>query len=155
MYKLSRQNQRFHLKAESSHGSVTVYIPLDFEGPLTYNTGDHGSIKFSEAIQQRLAHFGGPGGVHKAFIGSLEASGFADVDDDSEWTGDELYLSTTYGSIKVYYTSEGQEPGSGGVGFFKRFFGGGGDGVAPNVSSTPSPPGGSSGPRRLVRDRKS
>lgn len=155
-HQVSRQNQRFRLKAHSVNGSVTVFIPSDFEGPVTFSTLN-GSTTFSQPIKKRLAHFGGADGTNKAFIGSVEGSGFADLDKEGEsaWRGDELELSSEYGSIKVYCAEEiGEVEGAGPIRFFKRLFSGAGSSGGGSGSPPPPPPAGGSG-FSAVNDQKS
>lgn len=122
---LSRRNQRFHLKAHSQNGWCTVYIPADFEGPVTFTTY-HGWATFSNLVQQRLAHFSRADSVAKAFIGSVEGSGFGTAASSSKWNGDELELHSAHGRIKVAYASEAAEEEGGIIasafGFLKKRF---------------------------------
>lgn len=144
---LSRRNQRFQLKAHSKHGNVAIYIPPDFEGPVTFSTR-HGSTKFSNSIQQRLTHFGGADKINKAFIGAFPTS-FADPGGLSKGAWDELDLSSVQGNIKVYYANEISEDVASPVSFIKKLFGGG-------AAGRPSPQtGGSLAGTPAIGDRKS
>ncbi|KAG8864071.1 hypothetical protein FRB96_006944 [Tulasnella sp. 330] len=106
---LSRYNQRFRLRLHSQNGSVTARIPSDFEGPVTFRLRN-GSLKFSEAVQRRVAHHSQTEKSGKAFIGDWSTSGYADIGDDLEaWSGDELILSSENGSVKIEYAEESPE----------------------------------------------
>ncbi|KAG8982915.1 hypothetical protein FRB94_007699 [Tulasnella sp. JGI-2019a] len=105
-----RHNQRFYLKAHSQNGSVTARIPPDFQGPVTFMT-KNGSLKFSDRVEKRLAHLTRSDNAGKAFIGSWEASGNADIGagGGEDWAGDELVLSSEGGSIRIEYADEPSE----------------------------------------------
>jgi len=144
---LSRANQRFRLSAESKDGHVSVWIPRDFEGPVTFTNVD-GTTRFSDAVSKRLAHFSTSGKGGKAFIGSWSTSGFeATAGVEGRWMGDELVLGSNDGNVTVSYTDEdtvlssrAQTGGGGGVfSFLKRQFGGAtpaNDALAPEGSNT-------------------
>ncbi|KAG9028480.1 hypothetical protein FRB95_006422 [Tulasnella sp. JGI-2019a] len=148
---LSRQNQKFNLKAHSHNGNVTVSIPIDFEGPVTCTT-KNGSVKFSQAIQQRLTQLGRSDKTRKAFIGSLPTSeqnttDAKDKNDLEAWSGDELILSSANGNLRIDYTQEGSdETGSGGLkDFLRRFMGGSSPAPSDLTSSSASSSGAGSG----------
>lgn len=113
------------------NGSVTAWIPSDFEGPVTFST-KNGTLKFSDPVQRRVAHYSRSEKTGKAFIGDW-STGYADIGDDVEaWSGDELILSSENGSIKIEYAEESPETGASDAGsgegalkyFIRRFMGG-------------------------------
>ncbi|KAG8982913.1 hypothetical protein FRB93_007734 [Tulasnella sp. JGI-2019a] len=126
---LPRGNNSFKLQMGSQNGRLLVQIPSDFEGPVTFTFG-HGSFTFSEAVERRLAHYNRADRRGKAFIGSWETSGYADIGDDEEaWNGDELELSAQNGSVRVEFAEEptvvrvDSESGGGPFSFMRRFMG--------------------------------
>lgn len=147
---LSRSNQYFRLIAQSQNGAVNVYIPRDFEGPVSFtNEQPHfGRTRFSELVQRRLTHLSREAKSGKAFIGSWDAANQdADGEPGSEWwRGDELVLSSMYGQITVAFLDEAP-PESENVGplgglfrFARRRFGGGASvDTTGNASGSTSP----------------
>ncbi|KAG8864113.1 hypothetical protein FRB96_006987 [Tulasnella sp. 330] len=115
-------NQHFKLKMDSQNGTITAQIPSDFEGPVTFEM-TNGSLKFSELVQRRVAHYSFSEKTGKAFIGDWTTSGYADLGDDVEaWGGDELILSLENGNIRIEYAQESPEmaPGEGALTYFWR-----------------------------------
>ncbi|KAG8897781.1 hypothetical protein FRB99_007926, partial [Tulasnella sp. 403] len=63
---LQRINQSIQLTANSKHGGATVYLPRDFQGPIT-TIGS--KLEFSPAVQQCVTVFSKKDGVGRAFMG--------------------------------------------------------------------------------------
>jgi len=101
---LSRKNQRFSLTAKSNEGAVTVCIPPDFQGPISYTIRD-GHALLSDRIKQHMTPFSTVSGTRRAFIGDWSSSGYGE-DSKVEWQGDELVVSTDEGDIKLFYADE-------------------------------------------------
>ncbi|KIO31844.1 hypothetical protein M407DRAFT_59314, partial [Tulasnella calospora MUT 4182] len=93
------------------HGRMVVYIPRDFEGPVSW-VNSWGDTTFSEAVASRMSsNLSEIDGAGKAFIGDLTRSGFGQKISTVEgeagsWHGDELHLENRYGRIKVFFADE-------------------------------------------------
>lgn len=114
-----RLNQSFHLKLVNHYASITVYIPRDFRGPVSFEN-QMGSTNFSEAVTQHLRHLGKQNGIGKVFIGDIKDFGEADSE---PWQGDEMVIRNEYARIRVYYADEASPPSSGLKGFIGSIFG--------------------------------
>ncbi|KAG8910529.1 hypothetical protein FRC02_007136, partial [Tulasnella sp. 418] len=112
---VSRQNQKFRLKATSHNGAVTIKLPDDFEGPVSFSTCN-GCVRFSPRLQAKLVTFAKDRKAGKAFIGDWESAGYGDGD-HVDWNGDELIVGTKNGSLYVGFNDEL----TGGEMFFKTF----------------------------------
>ncbi|KAG8997343.1 hypothetical protein FRB94_007698 [Tulasnella sp. JGI-2019a] len=107
----SRTNQRFHLTAVSKRSHVTVYIPRDFEGPITFK---YTKIPphFSEGLLPQLTLFGRDNTQGTAFVGDWSKFGNGPKGKDGRydhWNGDELVVSAKRGLLRVCYTDEPRE----------------------------------------------
>jgi len=102
---VSRVNQRFRLTASSKYKGVNIYLPRDFEGPVTFTTrkGSPGPI-FSEGVKPFMTPFGAKEGNGRAFIGRWGE--FGDDADPEAWDGDSAFMSTKYGKITVSFADE-------------------------------------------------
>ncbi|KAG8950323.1 hypothetical protein FRC04_007765 [Tulasnella sp. 424] len=115
---LSRHNCSFRLVAESPNGTITVYLPRDFTGPITSST-DNGGLDLSNAIKQNYTPFSEDQKVAKGFIGDWSSSGYGEaMQAGAEWTGDELVADCKNGRVKLYYIDEFNAGG----GFFSSWF---------------------------------
>ncbi|KAG8975239.1 hypothetical protein FRC05_006182 [Tulasnella sp. 425] len=117
---LSRINCPFRLVAESWNGTVTVYLPRSFVGPVTSSTGN-GRLDLSDAVKQNFTLFSDlDRRATKGFIGDWSSSGYGEVTQaGAEWMGDEIIAGTKNGSVKVRYIDEFNASGGG---FFSSWF---------------------------------
>ncbi|KAG9050162.1 hypothetical protein FS837_007461 [Tulasnella sp. UAMH 9824] len=118
---LSRGNCPFRLLAKSSGGTVTIYLPRNFIGPFTSST-ENGGLDLSDAVKQNYTPFSEDRLAAKGFIGDWSSSGYGDIDvvqAGTEGTGDELFASSKWGRVKVFYTDELNAAGGG---FFSSWF---------------------------------
>lgn len=109
---LHRISQRINLKASANYNTVSVAIPLDFEGAVTA-INSYGKIKFSKAIEARLIHYSKARGTAKSLIAPLLPSGSDGVDDkpaSSTWDGDEIVLRSGDGPVELSFVDEPPEP---------------------------------------------
>ncbi|KAG9027490.1 hypothetical protein FRB95_007670 [Tulasnella sp. JGI-2019a] len=109
----TRTNQRFHLSATSKHGSVTVYLPRDFEGPISFR---YKKIppQFSEELQPRMTLIGRDNTQGIAFVGDLSKFGNGCKDKIGRyehWNGDELVVATKHRAAMICYSDEPREEG--------------------------------------------
>ncbi|KAG8913417.1 hypothetical protein FRC00_002436 [Tulasnella sp. 408] len=110
---LSRGTCPFRLVAKTSGGTVRIYLPRNFIGPFTSST-ENGGLDLSNAVKQNYTPFSEDRLAAKGFIGDWSSSGYGDVvQAGTEWTGDELFASSKWGRVKVFYTDELNAAGSG------------------------------------------
>jgi len=107
---LPRSNQPFHLKAHSANGSVRVYLPRDFNGPIEYYTRN-GSTTFSPEIRPHITMFSSTMGEGKCFLGDWQAFQLAQeagssMISTSDWPGDHLVISSNNGNLYIQYVDE-------------------------------------------------
>ncbi|KAG8889832.1 hypothetical protein FRB98_002481 [Tulasnella sp. 332] len=105
----SRMNQSFHLTAKSKKGDVTIYLPRDFEGPVTFKF--RGS-DFSPALLPKMTLFGRSDRYGTAFVGDWSKFGNGPRGKDgryAHWTGDELVVSAKKGLVRICYADEPRE----------------------------------------------
>ncbi|KAG8831916.1 hypothetical protein FRC17_002360 [Serendipita sp. 399] len=96
---LSRTNdQPFKLNARSEYGSITIYLPRSFNGPLKHKT-NWGAIKFSPGMQASVHQFSE--GV--AYLGDWRLGGFVDY---KTWDGDEVETQTQCGDVCFAWIDE-------------------------------------------------
>lgn len=95
-------NTKFHLTVKNENASNNVYIPRNFQGPITF-TNTNGSTYFSEGLTPYIRHFGKHDGVGRAFIGDLD--GYGEREDDV-WEGDELIVDNQNGRNTIYFCDE-------------------------------------------------
>lgn len=107
LVQLGRVNQRICLKAGSYNGDVTVQIPDDFEGSITWTNGPRGSTIFSPDIQSRLQHVTQDSNRGKAFL-LQDPLGHAN---EPGCEGDELIVSSVNGKIRISFTGSAVEVG--------------------------------------------
>lgn len=98
-----RTNQRFRLTASSKHKDVRVYLPRDFEGPISFKSGK-GGPDLSEGVKQRLMMFGSDRGSGKAFMGRWDQMG--DIKTFDDWQGDEAIVTTKHGKVYLAFADE-------------------------------------------------
>jgi len=109
VYILPRSNQPFHLKAHSGKGSVRVYLPRDFNGPIEHET-KNGTMTFSSEIRPHITMCSTTGGIGKTFVGKWETSQLDRKGDSdfstSKWLGDHLVISSNSGDLYIQYVDE-------------------------------------------------
>ncbi|KAG8876550.1 hypothetical protein FRB97_004103, partial [Tulasnella sp. 331] len=108
---VSRLNQRFHLTASSKHGPATIYLPRDFEGPITFK---YSTVQpyFSEQLLARMTLFGRDNKQGTAFVGDWSQFGDGKRDKNGKyehWNGDELVVSTRRYGARICYSDEPRE----------------------------------------------
>lgn len=96
--------QKIDLVCQTSTGTVTVYLPRSFTGPLTLKS-DLGTRSFSNAIENNTTIFSTRSGVTHGFIGDYERSGYGQ-DDGKGWKGDQLFVQSSLGTVTLYYIDE-------------------------------------------------
>jgi hypothetical protein len=74
--------------ASSKHGSVNVFVPRSFRGPVTCRT-KHGSVRFADAMAGSVTVFSDVDHTLQGFVG--DHAGWSG--DRKDWTGDELTVS--------------------------------------------------------------
>ncbi|TFK65124.1 hypothetical protein BDN72DRAFT_801467 [Pluteus cervinus] len=114
-----------HLILTNQYGTIQARLPRSFTGLIFISTR-HGGVKFSDSLQSQLTPFGEMKNERQYFLGDLSTW----TDPNSEWVGDELVLTATYGPIKVAY-----EDGNG-EGFGDSTFSGGGSGSSRRPSKS-------------------
>ena len=116
------RRQPLKINTTSHNGSLHIYLPRSFCGPLRILTSN-GIIKFSSAVQTEVTPFSEVGGVQRSFLGHFNP---LDFEHGVEWEGDELFAETRNGSVRIYFEDEAT-PASGSrkpkLGFFERLFG--------------------------------
>lgn len=102
------------------NGSVHVYVPRSFRGPITLTTRN-GAIKLSSAVRTQVQVFSDIKGVQRGFLGPFDPAEWKDSD---HWTGDEITAETMNGHVKVFFDDEATtgwgKPKS--PNFFERLF---------------------------------
>ncbi|KAF8067928.1 hypothetical protein FPV67DRAFT_1165290 [Lyophyllum atratum] len=107
----------FYLDIFGYNGAVHIHIPRSFNGLLTIKQWN-GSTKFSPEASMHLTTFSEVDKTRRCFIGD-----YSEMADGEEWQGDEVFVETRNGSVKVHYDDEVQEKGDRKSGFFGRLFG--------------------------------
>lgn len=116
---LSRGSCSFRLVVKSTSGTVRVYLPRNFIGPITSST-ENGGLDLSDAVKQNYTPFSEDRLAAKGFIGDWSSSGYGDiVQAGTEWTGDELVATSKWKRVKVFYSDECNATGAG---FFSSWF---------------------------------
>ncbi|KAF8997726.1 hypothetical protein BDQ17DRAFT_1309590 [Cyathus striatus] len=112
----------FHIQLQSSNGDIRLHIPRTFHGPITISI-KHGSLRFSESLEESLISFGEMDGVCTGFIGDFSALSGKEA---QSWDGDEIYVEAKHGHVRVLFDdddNEGERDGTGKLSFFwKRLF---------------------------------
>ncbi|KAG9218086.1 hypothetical protein CCMSSC00406_0010245 [Pleurotus cornucopiae] len=112
---------KFIVSASTCNGSIKIYIPRSFRGPISATT-TWGSIQFSAQVERNVTMFA-DGSKKKCFVGDF--SSFNDANHE-EW--DELKLTTMNGSVRIYYADEDcaticMSKGGSGKGLLGKIFG--------------------------------
>ncbi|KAJ3563674.1 hypothetical protein NP233_g8788 [Leucocoprinus birnbaumii] len=91
----------FQLIANSANGNIVLRLPRSFQGPIMISLR-HGSVKFSDEINQRLTTFGEANGVRHCFVGDFSSW----ADSRKDWAGDEVVIEAKHGGVKIHYEDE-------------------------------------------------
>jgi len=95
--------QKFDLRCQTSTGTIDIYLPRSFRGPVTLKS-DLGSRCLSPGVEKNFAAFSKKTGSTEGFIGNYDGSGYGE--DGTDWKGDRLYAQTSIGTIDIYYEDE-------------------------------------------------
>ncbi|KXN82764.1 hypothetical protein AN958_02203 [Leucoagaricus sp. SymC.cos] len=95
----------FQLVAHSANGNIALRLPRSFQGPIVISLR-HGSVKFSDGIDQHLTTFGEANHVRHCFVGDFSRW----ADSRKDWSGDELIIEARHGGVRISY--EDDAPGS-------------------------------------------
>lgn len=107
----------FALLASTTNGSITLYIPRTYTGPLTIRKGN-GSVKLSPALEARVQTFSDIKGKRICFVGDFRQAGFGqsqggtvieqeqEQDGSGEWRGNAIEVGSANGSIRVSYVDD-------------------------------------------------
>jgi len=107
----------FHLNVTNCHGSITVWLPRTFRGPMTINS-KHGAVKFSDDILEHMGLCNEVDHIRRCFIGDVSLFS----DEGGGWKGDEVNIQTKHSKVKVRFVDEVETP-NGKPGFLSRMFG--------------------------------
>jgi len=105
-YSVGETRLPIQISCYSSNGSIHIYLPRSFQGPLSVQT-HNGSLRFSEPVKQLLTPFSEMNGVQRSFLGHLDSSKW---ENGAEWVGDELAAESKNGNVKIYFDDEGDTP---------------------------------------------
>jgi len=100
LHSLTEQN--VSLRVWSKDGSITVYIPSSFVGPVNIYTAD-GSVVPSAGISKRLSTFSQFDKTRKCFLGDFRTAGYTDA---ASWNGSSLDIMTKDGSVRLFLIEE-------------------------------------------------
>ena len=100
------------MNAKTNNGAIKVFIPRDFQGPLSLVNGN-GTSKLSDEVTARTTSFSDVRQEKKCFVGDLSTW------KEKDWQGDEIRLESRNGAIKVFYIDEVQPAGTS---FWSRLF---------------------------------
>jgi len=107
----SPRGQKFDLRCQTSTGTIDIYLPRSFHGPITLKSS-LGSRDLSPGVEANFAASSKKTGVTEGFIGAYEGYG---AEEGAEWKGDALYAQTSVGTIDVYYEDEKRQTLKGAV----------------------------------------
>ncbi|KAJ7031726.1 hypothetical protein C8F04DRAFT_1109558 [Mycena alexandri] len=115
-----RTRPAINLRVETSNAPVVLRLPRSFCGPVTLRTR-YAPVNFSDALSANLTTFNEIDNTHRCFIGD-----FAEWAEHPEaWTGDEVNVETSSGTIRLKYDVEPSKVDAGSKGkggFFSRLF---------------------------------
>ncbi|KAF4616815.1 hypothetical protein D9613_008363 [Agrocybe pediades] len=97
----SPNRMSFVLHVQASSGDVRLHIPRTFHGPIIVSHR-HGSVRFSDGINQYLTTFGEVDNTRRCFLGDF--SRWSDAGEG--WTGDELVVDVRHGNVKIQYDDD-------------------------------------------------
>lgn len=107
----------FHATVSTEHSSITLWLPRDFQGPVSIYTR-HGAIKVSAAFMERVTLCHEADHTRRLFVGDMTA-----VSEGSVGRGDEVTVRTEQGRVRVRFVDEEDEEGGKGKGLLARVFG--------------------------------
>ncbi|KAH9477582.1 hypothetical protein JR316_0009804 [Psilocybe cubensis] len=107
------------IKAFSANGSLNIYIPRSFQGPVSVSLRN-GSLRYSESVRGLVTQFSELNGAQRSFIGDFDANAIRDAGD---WAGDAIWLESRNGSIKVFFDDELDETPRQKSSFLGKLFG--------------------------------
>ena len=90
-----------YITAKADNCSITLYVPRSFQGLMSLSS-KNGSIVFSEQFSQRVTTFSDMSSTRRCFVGDLGSW----VEQDSEWSGDEVVVCSHNGKVRVLYIDE-------------------------------------------------
>jgi len=109
----------FHLNVTGSHGSINVWLPRTFRGPMTIYS-KHGAVEFSDDILEQMGLRNEIDYTRRCFIGDFSLFN----DEGGGWKGDEVSIKTKHGKVKVRFVDEVEpETQCRKSGLFSRMFG--------------------------------
>lgn len=91
----------FHLNVTGRHGSINIWLPRTFQGPMTIYSR-HGSVKFSNALSERMGLCNEIDHSRRCFVGDLSLFN----GEEDNWKGDELNVKTEHAGVKVWFVDE-------------------------------------------------
>jgi len=104
----------------STNGRVSVYLPRSFHGFVSVELRN-GSLRYSRDVQELLTPLSEVNRTQRAFIGHFDPS---ELENDTEWTGDELIVRANNGNVRVSFDDEVNPVASlSEGGFWARLFG--------------------------------
>jgi len=112
-------DQNCSVECRSTYGSVTIYLPRNFIGPIRTNA-KYGTVEFSPMMTSQLTTFSERTAEGSYFLGPFTDSGFGDGEN---WKGDQLLVSSATRKIRVRYLEEDDhDRQSGKRPFWRSFF---------------------------------
>jgi len=90
------ENMRVSILVETRNGSIALFLPPTFRGPLTINH-ENGIAHITPALKSRTRTLDETAGMHRCWVGE-----WGD-DDDPNWVADECVVGSHNGSVKVGY----------------------------------------------------
>ncbi|KZT51115.1 hypothetical protein CALCODRAFT_503931 [Calocera cornea HHB12733] len=111
------QDMRLSILVESRNGSVALFLPSSFRGPLTIKH-ENGGAHITPALRSRTRTLDETHSEHRCWVGEWGE------DDDPNWVADECVVGSHNGSVKVGYWSA-EEAGTQQIpkGVFEKVFG--------------------------------
>ncbi|EJU06148.1 hypothetical protein DACRYDRAFT_103095 [Dacryopinax primogenitus] len=91
-------DMRISIHVESRNGSVALFLPATFRGPLTIGH-ENGNAWLTPPLRTRTRTLDETAGQHRCWVGEWGE------DDDPNWVADECTVESHNGSVKVGYWS--------------------------------------------------
>lgn len=91
----------FLLNVTGCHGSINVWLPRTFQGPMTVYSR-HGSVKFSDDISERMSLCNEIDHSRRCFVGDLSLLN----EEQGGWTGDEVHVKTEHAPVRIKFMDE-------------------------------------------------
>ncbi|KAF9515705.1 hypothetical protein BS47DRAFT_1360803 [Hydnum rufescens UP504] len=118
----SRRSQKVGIRVRTHNGSIKVFLPQGFYGPIEHRT-QNGTVTFSPALRSSVTTISTSEGIGRSFVGNLN---LGNLRRDSEmapdavasrssaavpiWKGDALEATTLNGSIYFAFEDEARGP---------------------------------------------